>query len=509
MVLLGIGGLLTAVTFLLYLLLIKVFNSAPFKKRSQISIFLVIPAIVGIVRGYFFYQLVDFLNYNQPSSLNYRLLSSLLNTLFWLTLANYLLNLSRNFLFQYQSALMEYLSNNQETHAISKISMENLKILGDLQLNLTKAVNSFLQSADSKSVQQLSTNLTTQINDQIRPLSKRIWIRNLNEFPVVNYHQLFRDGLSNLQFSWWIFTALMSVLSVFGNLAIRDFYESTLRTCSYLLIIFIIRYLQQQISNSITKKLFFNLISLVSFGLIPVIASEYLMHILGFSGDWVATVLISPIAPVLMLTLSLINLTQKDRSLILNILKSTPNQFTSLQNRLVENVSIASYLHNSLQSELLALSLQLQEAAKNGDPNKSALLLQQVSARINRSLADDFLSFNQTPEERLESIITAWRGILEIQASFSDDVLREQNKGALVVQSIAEIATNVSRYDQATKLDVKAKLQDGKIHLTFQTNGTGKLIKPAGTGSAWFDFVSSTPMHIEKNSIGTLITLQI
>jgi len=233
------------------------------------------------------------------------------------------------------------------------------------------------------------------------------------------------------------------------------------------------------------------------------------MHILGFTGDWVATILISPIAPVLMLTLCLINLTQQDRALILKILKSKPNDFTPLQDRLIENASIASFLHNSLQSELLALSLQLQEAAKKDDPEKSEHLLQQVSARINRSLSDDFLSFNQTPSERLKSIISAWQGILEITVSIEDELLEVNNKAPLIVQSIAEVATNVSRYDQASKLTVKAQLQDDLIQITFQTNGTGKLIKSSGTGSSWLGFVAQSPVSIEKNSQGTLINLKL
>jgi hypothetical protein len=507
--LIGCGVILTILTFAFYLLLIKIVKTFGLIKKYPLSLFLLIPSVTGIFRGYLFYTLIEILGFNQPSSLNYRLSSSLLNTLFWLALANYLINLSQNFLFQYQSALKEYLSNNHKVQAPTKISPENLQILDNLQLNLGKAVNSYLGKVDSKSFQQLSSNLSTQINDQIRPLSKRIWIRNLTEFPVINYRQLFRDGLRDLQFSWLIFTALMSLLSIFGNLAIRGLYESTLRTCSYLLLIYMIRIIYIRISKLKMNQLNLNLIALASFGLIPVLISEYLMHILGFTGDWVATILISPIAPVLMLTLCLINLTRQDRALILKILKSKPNDFTPLQDRLVENASIASFLHNSLQSELLALSLQLQEAAKKDDPEKSAHLLEQVSARINRSLSDDFLSFNQTPSERLKSIISAWQGILEITVSIEEELLEVNNKAPLIVQSIAEVATNVSRYDQATKLTVIAQLQDHSTQLTFQTNGTGKLIKASGIGSAWFDFVAKSPVGIEKNSQGTLITLKI
>ena len=175
----------------------------------------------------------------------------------------------------------------------------------------------------------------------------------------------------------------------------------------------------------------------------------------------------------------------------------------------IEDASIASFLHNSLQSELLALSLQLQNAATRNDPEKSAQILQQVSARINRSLAEDFLTFNQSPRDRLETVIKSWRGILEIQISFSDNILDDQNKAGLIVQSIEEVASNISRYDQATKLIVDAEINGDATTLTFQSNGAGKLIKSDGVGSSWFDQIAIAPWKIEKNEFGTLLILPI
>lgn len=508
------GTALTLTIFIAYLITLKIWNR--FVSAPQIILFFLLPVVLGAIRGLFFYYLVEYQQLNQPSPLLDRMISSTINTVFWLGLANYVIVISRTFLFQYQSALNQYLRDKSGESKLIKLSPENAQVLGDLQVNLKAAVNQYLDKDDPQSFRQLSANISQQINEQIRPISRRTWIRNIDEFPVIKYRQLLTDSLTNLNFSWPIFLTFMLVLSTLGNLALRGISESFWRTASYLLFLLVLKKLISWIANkNLFSQIRFNFLSLIFYGVIPVILSEYLAHVLGFSGDWIATLLISPIAPVLILVLSLLRLAQQDRSMLLSVLQrnQTSNLTTHPGQHQVEGASLATYLHNSLQSELMALSRQLEDAATKLDPQKSAELLQKVAARVNRSIADDFLSLNQSPAQRLDSIISSWQGILDLKISEDSKAFIQQEKSTIILQVIEEVATNIARYDMASVVEIsisKSMSKTGEnFKLEFQSDGSGKLVSSSGIGSAWFDQVAVTPIILKKNQKGTYICIEI
>lgn len=506
------GVLLTLITFLIYLLQILFINKFVSNYSILFILFISVPVVAGLFRGYLFFVMVETLDLVQPSNLTNRLISSTLTTLFWLTLANYVMAVSRKFLFQYQSALNQYLRQLKNSNKSTSLSVQNASMLNSVQLNLSASVEAYIGKSDPASFRKLSAVLVQQINDQIRPLSRRIWIKELSQFPTIRFWQLLKDSIKSLSFSWRKFILLITGLSVLGNLAIRSTDETFWRTFSFLITISLIRVIYDRIRflPQIQKTLF-NLILLLMFGLLPVLVSEYFVDSLGYSGNWSATLIISPVAPVLMLILTLLRLANQDRNMILEILRNSSivlpeDNPADLE---IESASVASYLHNSLQSELLALSKQLEEAAKNPDSSRSAELLQRVSSTVNRSITDDFVRFNESPKDRLQAVIDSWLGILEIQVNFSIDLLSNNEKASIIVQTIEEVATNVSRYDNATVLSVSAEFKQNSVVLNLQSNGIGKLKRSKGFGTAWFNQVALSQWKIIKNETGSLLIIEL
>lgn len=506
------GVLLTLITFLIYLLQILFINKFVSNYSILFILFFSVPVVAGLFRGYLFFVMVETLDLVQPSNLTNRLISSTLTTLFWLTLANYVMAVSRKFLFQYQSALNQYLRQLKNSNKSTSLSVQNASMLNSVQLNLSASVEAYIGKSDPASFRKLSAVLVQQINDQIRPLSRRIWIKELSQFPTIRFWQLLKDSIKSLSFSWRKFILLITGLSVLGNLAIRSTDETFWRTFSFLITISLIRVIYDRIRflPQIQKTLF-NLILLLMFGLLPVLVSEYFVDSIGYSGNWSATLIISPVAPVLMLILTLLRLANQDRNMILEILRNSSivlpeDNPADLE---IESASVASYLHNSLQSELLALSKQLEEAAKNPDSSRSAELLQRVSSTVNRSITDDFVRFNESPKDRLQAVIDSWLGILEIQVNFSIDLLSNNEKASIIVQTIEEVATNVSRYDNATVLSVSAEFKQNSLVLNLQSNGIGKLKRSKGFGTAWFNQVALSQWKIIKNETGSLLIIEL
>jgi len=178
---------------------------------------------------------------------------------------------------------------------------------------------------------------------------------------------------------------------------------------------------------------------------------------LGFENNYFAAVLIIPIPPVVIIILSLLDLTQKDQASLLMLLEEHGD---SIFNDLAPGVDlnqrqIASYLHNSFQSELLGLSTQLAAAALSKDKDAASSVLQRASSVANRSLSENLIRMNDQPLDHLTQLIKSWENILSIKIVIPQDVLHEKLNNVVFVQTVEEIASNAFRHDRATELTIK------------------------------------------------------
>jgi signal transduction histidine kinase len=301
----------------------------------------------------------------------------------------------------------------------------------------------------------------------------------------------------------------MFFLALINNLFIRGITETLFRTFTFL----IFTGASLVLANTFRRRktLLGSAAYLFMVSAPPIIASEMSSRALGYDGDWIAVALITPIPAVVVYVLSLIQLMSKDREYVLDLLstlKLSDSSFSSL-NEKSEETALASYLHNSLQSELLALSVQLQNAAEKSDRGESEKLLQQVSSIVNRSIADDFSKFAESPLERLASLESSWRGLLSIEFLVNDEDLQNAATNLTIVQIVQEVATNVFRYDNATNLVIAATKNEQGLNLVLQSDGDGELVKGEGFGSRWFDQITSKAWTIEKNEIGTKIIFEL
>ena len=157
------GVLITVAAFFLYFILIyltKIKDSE--NVTNKVAFFVLIPIITGAFRGYIFYHLVYHLNLNQPSNLSNRIISSIFTTFFWLSIANYVVNISINFKNDYRVALNQYLTNHPSSNP--NISAENEIQLQNLQSSLKNSVGKFLDKKGAGNFKEIASSLTNQIN---------------------------------------------------------------------------------------------------------------------------------------------------------------------------------------------------------------------------------------------------------------------------------------------------------------------------------------------------------
>jgi hypothetical protein len=506
-----VGLLITFASFLLYLALLKLAKSEFIKKSTPNYVYFVSGIIlVGAFRGVIFYYFNEALDLQQPSSFFKRVLASAFTTVFWLCAANVIINLSRSFKRRYQSTLNQFLASRISAPSNGQSSSDSNADIRSLEDDLSKSLSGLLGKSDSQTFNRVSGELTLLINERLRPLSRRIWLRSLNEYPVVNYKGLFKDSLRMLTFSRTIFLLIMTLLALLNNLFLRSISESFWRTLTYLLAT-VLCILLYDISVKKWHSIYLNSVFIFSIGFIPILLSEMTAGFLSFENNYFAAMLIIPIPPVVLIVLSLFDLTQKDQASLLTLLEEHGDSiFSDLAPGVDLNQrQIASYLHNSFQSELLALSKQLAAAALSKDKDAASSVLQRASSVANRSLSENLVRMNDQPLDHLTQLIKSWENILSIKIVIPQDVLHEKLNSVVFVQTVEEIASNAFRHDRATELTIKCSEGLVGTKLFFQSNGSQPISKSQGMGDTWLNQISLTAWTIEKNALGTLIVLEL
>ena len=503
----AIGFALTFVTSLAYVSLMLLLKKI---QRFTVLKFLLIITITGAIRGYVFYWVNDLLNLIQPSHLSERIVSSVLTTLIWLSSSNLIINISRNFKNEYQGALNQFLASQVAQATLDLKSEKELNELNQLQKDLSETLSELFKKGDNETFNKISERLTFHINDQLRPLSRRIWLRSLNEYPVINYKILLRDSIKLLNFPGYAFFLIMTGLAILNNLFLRSLTESILRTATYLAATWLVYKIYRMTFQS-KQDTNINALFLIFIGTIPIFISEYCAAIFGFKTNFLAASLIIPIPIAVIIVLALFDLTTKDREFLMVLLEKNGDDYYYQTTKGVnlKDRQLASYLHNSFQSELLALSSQLAAAAISQDKGMTSEVLQRVSAIASRSLSEDLAKIHEEPLSRLDSVIDSWANLLDIRLNIPKSLLLEKLNSVTFVQTVEEIASNTFRHDKGTELEISAELGEIGVKLYFQSNGQEPLIKSKGMGKSWLNQISISPWTIVKNEVGTLVTLEI
>jgi hypothetical protein len=254
-----------------------------------------------------------------------------------------------------------------------------------------------------------------------------------------------------------------------------------------------------------------NIIFLLIVGIIPIVISEAIMSNLGYSGSWNAAFLITPVAPVVLMTLSFLKLTQRDQDLIIQLLHTSNllNENSKMMNPGVGERQLASFIHNSIQSEFLALAGQMQDAAKTGDKNHLLNLRNQVEEVVNRSFIHDFERFAKSPYERLRNVQESWNGLLNLNVDIPKEIFEIPDKAGIIVQTIEEFTANSYRHGKASHVTVTGRLGNSGVQLHLHSNGVESLVKKRGFGSEWLDQIAISDWNINVDASGTSLTIEI
>jgi len=442
---------------------------------------LIVIAGIGAIRGAAMFFLAIELDIASSVSLGYRLFNSTTTTLIWLSFMSYISNSRSSYHEKYRLLFTQSLLTQTTKITGVELNEELLHVEKSLK-NLTLIPPG--APITSAQLEQVAAAVKFQLDELIRPLSKRLWLPAAQDYPRVKPIRLIIDAITQLKYPLLPLVVVISTLNITNYSSLMSLSEAFYRVIVSIIVMSIIYLFFTQLNSNIKLiHAFIPFVHLVGLGIFPVWVGDWLSTEGYFDTQLPISLIVYLSTPVLAISFSAIRLIQHDRTRLIQAMAAAESSAEQYQRS-----QVASYLHNSLQSELLAISKKLEQAATSTDANTHRESLEQLSAMLNRSITQDFKSFYESPDQRLTQLVASWSGIISIKIDNPAAILANSTKSIIAIQIIEELASNAAKHSNTTELEVKAETDNDFLQLIITANDDYEPITQTGYGT---DFLAA------------------
>ncbi len=509
--LLALGVLVTLIFFVVYSLLIYVSRKITGINFGLLGVFTLL--LTGVIRGLLLTYVFDLMGYEDPISFVERVLTSIFNVFVWLGFSSLVIENHRRFIRRYRAMLTQILvlklrNNSGLEPGYAYIESHILQ----MQTRLKSSIAEIRSATDIPGAETvLAEKFRKEIDEELKPLNQRLWVKSAYSPPSLRFKEVLITACRELKFNFHLTAWIFSGILVLNTIVLIGPSESLAYGCLSYFSFYCFNRLRNWLVQKFSEKLVVlntGFLMLIGFGV--GFFSTVILDLLGFSHSYSAALLIAPILPVLIITVSFIQLALSDRETLMEILS---NQSRNLNEDYLERLNrgnAASYLHNSLQSELSSLAIQLDSVSQNPDPLRSEIVSQKIESFLSRSLRDDFRDFLETLDLRLKRIVESWEGIAKIELTLDPLVLEDPSRASLVVQLIQESIANAIRSGHANKIEIKGAFVGDAIKITVADNGRAPIeTSKRGVGSEWIDSIALTDWSLKRSDQGSILTVEL
>jgi len=441
--------------------------------------------ISGIARGSCIYLLSETFNFDSAAGLGQRLANSLSTMLLWLLVFSLFSNAAKSFSQNYQDLFRQLafqrasrLSGSEVEKIFSGLE-SGIRQISELAIDESKAGEEFKRIADA---------LERDIIEKIKSHSKALWNFSHSSVPKLKAFALFRLAVARLDYSLSFVIALFGMLTLLNISSTVGFEEAVWRVALALGLLAALDLAYRRVIRPLLRvkapaNLGFLIISAIAVQFPLGLASYFLEQ----SSAPIAFIVVLAIsAPLLMVLLSVLNLADLARRDLLEELRVFDELLRDQGLASSSATSeLASYLHNSLQSEIQSIILALKNESSEVSVGKSSL--ERLRLLSNRSLDEEFTKFTSLPRDHLELVVQGWAGILDIALDWETaPELSDDPRVPTIVQIIEEVASNSAVHGRATRMSAKVR-SEGPDFTVEVSNNTSDLTAMAesGQGSLW------------------------
>ena len=448
---------------------------------------------IGTIRGLFMFKVGEQLDLDTGLSILDRVMVSSGSTVFWLFLLAYFVNMHADYKTRFRSLFLKSIINRNARDGNKEVR----SLLDEVQTGLRSIRFSEIGSLpDSETFQKVASDVRKQIDELIRPISHRLWISDSHEYPKARFRTLIVDGFKNLSYHPLVaatLNALISSLTLTTAMSAGEaFIRISIGFISVTLFGYSFRFVRRELK---LKSHWYSLLEVFSLSYIPIWFADVTLSSDHISVEQPTTLSIYLVVPFIVTGLSIVTLIRSDQSFLFQSMESLASD-----NSYVDSRQAASYLHNSLQSELLAISKRLEMAAADPNSPDSRAALEQLGALINRSISEEFADFHSNSRERLNRVIENWKGILSIEIENSDAIFTLDDRSSVVVHLVEELASNLIKHGNSSTLRISCSVNDDQ--LVLEITPAFEISKPNSIGvgnSPWYEILSNSRAYMSKN----------
>ena len=477
----------------------KVFQN----KRGAKSFIIFALSASGAFRGFCIGQASAFFNLNDPINIIIRTINSGLTTLIWLGLIGLLIEAQSSYIREYQDLYRRFLMlKSGRLPDGRELNSGRLSEIAEQVSEMTSPVRSKLALMNESEftddqIRDAVAELQKVIKEQIRPLSHRLWFDRSSHLLRFRFANLFFDALKSKDTPISFFSSVIS-FTIFFGVTISYGYETGLIIggifgISIVLILFAEKFIAKKFR---IKLVLLHPIVLILLPIVPIYFVQIYLEYIG-SPKWLPYTLFGFIGVIPLFAILTTMLAQSliDRAKIIDILTAQitsgyVEEHLNAIAKMAEDSEIASYLHSSLQSELTAIALKLDQASRSGNRNEVKSIIQYAQIVIERDLSVNFHAGEHSPLGRINALLDAWRGIAEIKINLSGIELCETQVVTDISQIIEEAVSDSVRFGNANVISIKGSTSPDHYYFIVTDNGTSKNQGGSGLGTILLDEIA-------------------
>lgn len=437
-----------------------------------------------------------------------RLIASTITTLLWVSIISISINSRNDFKDKFEGLISQALLNRFSLVSQSELAEEIAKIEADLK-NIEISMNEALLSSDG--FKQIAQEVDQRIQNSIRPLSHKLWLRSKGKVPRLNLLYLIRETITILKYPAWLVAMIIFFITL-ANLSlvigVADSLARAIITTAAFVILHIIKELIQRYLTE--PSLILGLAYLTALTLIPPFISDRLMSPIDVDSNSIINALSFLIVPSLIFILSFIKTIEINRNKILELIQVDVISVDQERIKEIQAAQVASYLHNNLANEYRSIGRQIEQLSDDPHSPQARQAIEKLGALINRSISQDFKEFYESPILRLNKLPEAWQGIIDLTLNIPDHVLNDSEKAVVLTQVIEELVSNTAAHLDSTTLQINVKTEEsGNIEIIALNNGQFIKRTSRGMGKDWINSISVSKVLEEQTKDGYKVTILI
>ena len=505
---------------------ILVFNKIYFRfiKGAKFSVAYIFFALFtsGALRGIAIGQAAPIFDLADSIAPVVRAINSGITVVIWMGIIGLMLEAQSSYVREYQDLYQRFLMLKSgrlpdgralNSGRLSEIAEQVAQMTSPVRTKLAKLSEGSFTDAQ---VREAVADLQQVVKEQIRPLSHRLWFDRTSHLLKFRISNLLLDAFKTDETPILFFTALTTFSIFVGTTVSMGINIGAVISIIFGIAIYMLFTLEKLLLKiEIIKSRFIHPIFLILVATVPLLLTHVYFNLseiaywslysnVGVAGSVFLTAIFTT-----MLSQSLI-----DRAKIIDILTT---QITSgyveehLQAiaRMTEDSEIASYLHSSLQSELTAVALKLDQAAKSGNRDEVKSIIQYAQIVIERDLTVNFHAGEHSPLERINALLDAWRGIADIKIDLQKIELCETQVLTDISQVIEEAVSDAVRFGNANLISISGDASPDHYYFKVTDNGKSKPQGGSGLGTILLDEIAPNLWRREFALEGTNLEVWI